>query len=348
MTNSRQSVRSGDRSVNVQVDTLNYGLTYHDAKALFIDLFKENFFKLREEASTIATSRAEEITDAFLGKLADDYPAAIASANDPDFQMALLQVQREYARSGDKELGDILVDMLVDRSAQSGRSLRQLVLKDALDTAPRLTPAEFAILTVLWWVRQVRCFVNSSSELYSAVRQNLLPFADALTTNTAEYRHLESCGCLSIGIGQADIVDVIRQMYQGLFTDGFSMTEESADELLGAGVLVQCLRRPEHLQVLAMQESELDALAKNTGQQQYRQRLGALFSTGIMNTPAVEQELTKNVPEIRPVINVWRSSLMKHSDLTATGIAIGHANWRRATGGREDVEIWLKDPAVRD
>jgi hypothetical protein len=348
MTNSKQHVRSGDQSVNVQVDTLNYGLTYQDAKALFTDLFKENFLKLQEEASTIATSRAEEITDGFLNKLAVNYPAAIANAKDPDFQMALLQVQREYARSGDKELGDILVDILVDRSAQSGRSLRQLVLKDALDTAPRLTPAEFAILTVLWWVRHVRCSVSNPIELSNAIRQSLIPFAGALTTNSAEYRHLESCGCLSVGIGQTDIVDVIRQMYQGIFTDGFPRTEESAGKLLEAGALRQCLRNPEHLQVGVIQEYELDALAKKTGQQQYRQRLGALFNTGIMNTPAVEQELIKNVPAIGPVINIWRSSLMKHSDLTATGIAIGHANWRRATGNHEDVEIWLKDPAVPD
>jgi hypothetical protein len=348
MTSSKQHLRSGDQSVNVQVDSLNYGLTYQDAKALFLDLFKENFLKLQEEASTIATSRAEEITDSFLNKLATDYPAAIANAKDPDFQMALLLVQREYARSGDRELGDVLVDILVDRSAQSGRSLRQLVLKDALDTAPRLTPAEFAILAVIWWVRQVKCSVNSPIELYNALRQNLLPFADALATNTAEYRHLESCGCLSIGIGQADIVEIIRRMYQGLFTDGFSRTEESADELLAAGALMQCLRNPEHLQVGAMQESDLDALAKQTGQQRHRQRLGALFNTGIMNTPVVEQELIRNVPEIGSVINVWRASLMKHSDLTATGIAIGHANWRRATGNREDVEIWLKDPVPRD
>jgi hypothetical protein len=66
---SKQNVRAGDRSLNVQIDTVHYGLSYSDAREMMLDLFKENFPKLQEEAIATVIARSEEITDQFLRKV---------------------------------------------------------------------------------------------------------------------------------------------------------------------------------------------------------------------------------------------------------------------------------------
>jgi hypothetical protein len=338
--NSRQQLRAGDQSLNIQVANVNVGLTYADVRDMVIDLFKENFPKLRKEAAAIAMERAEEITDQFLNKLAETHPEAISNARDPDMQMALLQVQREYARSGDKELGELLVDMLVDRSSQAGRSMRQLVLNEALNAAPRLTVAGINILSVIWLVRNVRHGAGNLRELHDALRRNLAPFAGVQASFT-ELRHLEYAGCVSLGIAQHDIIETTRFTYLGIFTNGFSKYDPDVKGL-PIDILTPCLRNPrKRVQLNALNQQMLDELVTQFDLEDRKQHLATLLSKGAMTLPEVERELLKAIPELRPIVDTWRLSLMKHADLTSVGTAIGHANWRRVTGGTQDIETWL-------
>jgi hypothetical protein len=59
-------------------------------------------------------------------------------------QYAVFTAQREFARSGDDQLGDILVDILVDRTKEPDRSLLQIVLNESLNVAPKLTADQLA------------------------------------------------------------------------------------------------------------------------------------------------------------------------------------------------------------
>lgn len=96
-------------------------MTSSEARAIALDVAKATFYELSSVAKETANIRVEEITDQVIKKLENDYPAGLQKANDPDFQYALFTVQKEYARNGDKDLGDLLVDLLVDRSKQDQR-----------------------------------------------------------------------------------------------------------------------------------------------------------------------------------------------------------------------------------
>ena len=105
------------------VTLINTGLSYSDVREVALDVFRANFFELSGIAKDTARARAEQVTEEFLSKLEKENPNGLGKANDPDFQYALFTVQREYARTGDKDLGDLLVDLLVDRSKQEQLSL---------------------------------------------------------------------------------------------------------------------------------------------------------------------------------------------------------------------------------
>lgn len=144
---SKQVQKGGENSTNIQVEEVNVvqGLTYAEVRQVATDVFKANFYDLAGEAKNIAEARAAQITEDFLAKLQAENPDGFAKAQDPDFQHALFTVQKEHARSGDEDLGSLLVDLLVDRSKQNQRDILQIVLNESLAIAPKLTKG-----IVLW------------------------------------------------------------------------------------------------------------------------------------------------------------------------------------------------------
>ncbi|RYZ80199.1 MAG: hypothetical protein EOP06_25785 [Proteobacteria bacterium] len=54
---SETNLNAGDQSTNNQAQTINYhytGVTYTDAKEIALDVFKNNFLVLKDEAAAIA------------------------------------------------------------------------------------------------------------------------------------------------------------------------------------------------------------------------------------------------------------------------------------------------------
>ena len=116
----------GEKSTNLQGQNVNIynGISYSDAKEIFKDLFSSNFLQLKYEAADLAQARAEEITEKFLDKLNSKSPESISQFKEPAMQDALFTTQKEFAKSGDQDLGDLLVDILIDRVQTKTRNRR--------------------------------------------------------------------------------------------------------------------------------------------------------------------------------------------------------------------------------
>ena len=111
-----QNQESGDNSTNLQGKTIiiNQGLSYADAKEIALDVFKSNFLELSAKAAETAKRRAEELVDNFLNELKQRAPESLNKMEDPGMQYAIFTAQKEYAKTGDKDLSKLLVDILVD------------------------------------------------------------------------------------------------------------------------------------------------------------------------------------------------------------------------------------------
>ena len=152
-----QHQKTGDNSTNIQAEsiTISCGLTYSDVKEIALDVFNTNFLRLSDESYRVALERNAEITEKFLIELEKQNPAGINSAQDPDFQYTLFNLQNAYARCGDAELGDLLVNLLVDRTKQPNRSLLQIVLNESIIVAPKLTQQQLSALSIVFLTRYV-------------------------------------------------------------------------------------------------------------------------------------------------------------------------------------------------
>ncbi|NJK43532.1 MAG: hypothetical protein HC933_04020 [Pleurocapsa sp. SU_196_0] len=151
----RQDV--GDHATALQAGgniTIHHaGMSYTDVRDIALDVFNQNFFRLSESAAATARQRAEEITDRFLGKLQVEYPQGLAKAEDPDFQYALFTLQKQYARTGDADLAELLMNLLSQRAKENGRTMLQIVLNESLEVAAKLTPSQVASLSLIFSLR---------------------------------------------------------------------------------------------------------------------------------------------------------------------------------------------------
>ena len=113
-------------------------------------------------------------------------------------QHALFSAQKEYARTGDKDLESLLVDILVDRAGATERNIKQIVLDEALSVAPKLTSEQMDALTVNFLIVRTVSSINSLEAFNSYLDVYITPFVGTLTTGASCYEHLEYTGCGSI------------------------------------------------------------------------------------------------------------------------------------------------------
>ncbi|WP_159237788.1 LPO_1073/Vpar_1526 family protein [Raoultella terrigena] len=349
MLNKEQSQDVGNHSAAIQaganVTIVSVGVTVSEARQIALDVAKSTFYELTGEAKEIASIRVEEITDKVIKKIEEDFPPGLQKAKDPDFQYALYTVQKEYARNGDKDLGDLLVDLLVDRSKQDKRDILQIVLNESLATAPKLTESHLAALAVIFLCKYTQNYTIGNHQLFGEyLDKHLKPFISKLSKSSAGYQHLEFSGCGSILYGNT-LEKTFGEIYQGQFIKGFEQSE-IADRAISIGInpqfFIPCLNDSTKWQVRANSKDLLEkSLAIHNVNESDCTKILQLFSIGKMSEPEIKEKLISIRPYMADLFDMWSNSPMGNFTLTSVGMAIGHANIKRLIGEFADLSIWI-------
>lgn len=342
-----QKQDGGDESTNLQAQmiTINQGISYSDAKEIAIDVFKNNFLELSKSAFEKAEARASELIDNFIEKIKCEKPESIKSVETPSMQYALFSAQKEYAKTGDKDLGDILVDLLVERADKEERSLIQIVLDESIEVSSKLTNPQFDVLSLVFLLKYTMNHNLGNLEKFkNYILKYLVPFCDNLTQENSCYQHLEYSRCASILVGP-QIGEVFRENYKGLFQKGHTI--EQLNQNLGEysnipDLFIPCLRDQNLIQVKAYNDKFLDDLLESKdiplGD---KSKIKTLFSSNILSDNEIQDYIKSIHPKIEQLVKVWNET-MYQVNLTSVGIALGRANIKRKTNIDIDLKIWIK------
>lgn len=344
----KQIQKFGDDSLNIQAKSINIqtGMTYSDVKEIALDVFKNNFENLSVVAADTAKKRAEEITGQFLSELEKRNYDALSQAQDPDFQYSLFTVQKEYARTGNKNLGDLLVDILVERTKVDQKGLLQIVLNESLAVAPKLTTSQLCALSVIFSLKYTRYLrMISLDTLKDYLAHRLAPFAKDLPKSQASYQHLEFAGCGSSGFVASGISDIFKQQYPGVFSIGFS--KEQFDSEIGKisgseKLLVPCLRDNNLFQLNVTDFEILKKQIKEKGISDSEYPIiESFWKKYLISDEDLRKDLINQNENMATIYDVWENSPMQNMTLTSVGIAIAHAYTRSKTGDSDDLSIWI-------
>ena len=198
----KQRIETGDNSTTVMagrdVNHFNNGITYMEAKAICNDLFQLNFYKLKEAAEAIATKRAEELINGFLQKLAERGLIKPEVFQDPDMQYTLVNAQIAYAKSGDKDVVDLLITLLIERVNQHEDDLSKIILNESLNVINLLTKEHLNILAAIFFMRYVKNHAVNRYEIIDYFNIVLEFIKKCTNTNTEiVFDHLAYSRCIT-------------------------------------------------------------------------------------------------------------------------------------------------------
>ncbi|MER6972809.1 LPO_1073/Vpar_1526 family protein [Nocardioides sp. NPDC000445] len=320
-------------------------MSYDEVKTIALDVFRANFLELQGVAEEVAIGRAEKMTSEFLSRLAAEAPGATANFSDPDVQRTVYAAQREFACSGEEELGQVLIDLLVDRVQQEDRNLRALALNEAILAAPKLTERQRCAIGVVFLLRYARMAViaDASSIIETRFRGALLKLPSIEGLREMDLQHLEYVGVGAVSMGKMSLGELLLWTQTCAFTRGFAEDEmpdalrnfESRDRLV-----MDSYRDPARFQLAVAADEDVDKLLSTVQEQDVRDAITSVRAIGRLSADEVKSEVLAHTPDAATLIDVWESTSLKKLTLTSVGIALGHTYWRRF-GGEEPLSDWL-------
>ncbi|MFB8138136.1 LPO_1073/Vpar_1526 family protein, partial [Streptomyces parvus] len=300
-----------------------------------------NIVKFTEVARETASERANEFTEKLISSLPVE---ALKSLQDPDVQRSLFYAQQEFACSGEKELGELLVKLLANRMQSDDRGVRTLALNEALKTAPKLTSRHFAALSILMICIQTKLGADSIEGLHRALSQVLGPIAKDFQITPADVAYLEYAGCISSNPFDTNLGDAFSRTYPGLFTRGF--TEEWISEGSRSALIPltqECLRDPAMIQFPILPKNDLLKLADQGAFRRHKQEIEHLIGIGLMTAEEIEREISRIDENLAAFPERYNASSLVNSQLTAIGTTLAHTNLKRVVGDYFDAEldVWM-------
>lgn len=346
-------IRGGDNSVNVAAANstlvVNQGISPENARQIALDVFRANCLELRDVAQKVAWQRAEELTDAFLSRLAKEPPEAVAQLADPDMQHVLFVAQREAARAGQAPLSEVLVDLLTKRAKQAERDLLQIVLNESIETASRVTIGQLDALTLIFVLGYTRNLqIRNLEDLKVFFESTISPFALTAASSSAAFQHLEAVRCGSIGITQRNIQQYLTRTYPHCFLKRLPVSEIRKvlndldfDILKSLGLFVisegedeaQIVPAFDILVEEALKKSELSV--SENALKDYYGKLGArAFSD------ADDDKLSRELHGYAD-LKRWYEKQPSHFNLTSVGISLAVANLARKGITDYELKTWI-------
>ncbi len=340
-----QSQSGGMGSTNLQVGTFSVGLSYSDARSLFMDLFEANFAKTRDAAKEIANERAAELREELFEKLEAKGVKDLDAFNQPEKQSALIDAQKAIALSGDEELRGMLADTIVAIAGEPERSLKSIVLQEAIKILPNLTKRQMGVVATSYLVRLVAHHNSPDGRGYfDLVRVGLGNDPDVLNFTEGDFRHIEYCRCGVVELGEVPLHRLFQEEYPGLITKG--LTPEDFVLRMGGnvpkGAAMKCLFDGDRVQPAANSTTVLRGKASALGWGAAQvDELEKILTENLLDDSEFAVWLTAQGQFAGELAHKWATTSLKSLKLTSVGIAIGHT-FATANGLRlNDLSIWL-------
>jgi hypothetical protein len=265
METQNQKVGHSSLAIQSARDTIvSQGIT-PDLMAEIIEAIGRQLPGYAAIAREIVDARLADFKNAILREIAQTEAVNPEAFKDPDFQYTLNRAQHAYARSGNKEIGEILVDLIARRSKIGTRDRRLLTLDAAVETAGTLTNNEFAELWMIFFLRYTS-IVGTAADIEWVSRyleRHLNPFLEEISRELPSYLYIEAQQCGTMSASRWSLSDIVSTKYGGAFSAGFTLKDIELSLEGEANITVikpltrQCFNNPEKVQFDVANEAEL-------------------------------------------------------------------------------------------
>ncbi len=232
--------KSGDNSTNIQAEKIiiKKGLTVEDTKKIVQIIYDNNFPKLQK----IAANEARERVNLFKKELSEKISKKLSfqeinKISEPDIQYALFEAIKTNIRRNDKELRNILTELIIGRIKRDNSDLTKIIYNEAISTVGKLTKNQLKILTLHITVRYVirqNIFSWDDFKDYLKSIESFLDFEDRIV----DFQHLEFCSCISIiDFASIGVLEIFKNNYPSLFEIDKKINQKIKKDQMGSLLL---------------------------------------------------------------------------------------------------------------
>ncbi len=334
-----QRQRGGDNSALLQANNINIGLGVQDVEYISKNMAMEVFSAYSRDAFQVMKERVEVFAQTYIEQLIKDSPKAIENIKDPGVQAAILEAEAAYAKTGDDDLGSLLVDILAQRTVTMERNVVQLALSESINVAQKLTFRQYSSLSLIFLLRHVKFGAQTIKGLHEKWRDNLAPVITEAAVTRTDAQHLVATGCATLHPISTSIPRFALGTYPGFFSLGFEL-DNPAVKKIPAPYFIPCLRDGQKTQVSSVDEELLEAKMKSMGADpDERAMLENLLTANLMSEDDVLREMEETIPGIIDLGEKWQSTSFGQLSLTSVGTVLAHSNILRLTEGRFDAPL---------
>lgn len=202
------------------------GITYTEAQAIALEVFENNSPRLTHRAEAVIEDRMHALNDQIVERIYARNPSDLDRFGDPRILAALVSAQRSFAETGRKDLGDVLCGLVADLAAEPESTRREIILRSAVDCAPRLTRAHFNALCAIFFLRQHLHVLAHFEPLPERLDAEFRPYYGDIPSAAFDYSYMGSteAGRFYGGLG-GSLFKRIHERYANVMYEPFTYVE---------------------------------------------------------------------------------------------------------------------------
>jgi hypothetical protein len=227
MSRQDQEVRGGSLAVQSGRDTvIQQGLSPAQMKEI-MEAIARQLPGYAAIAREVVDQRLRDFEDRVITRFADTSSTRSEAFKDPDFTYVVTRAQNAYARSGDEQVREALVDLIARRSLETNRTRLSLSLDEAVEKAALLTKNEFAELSFIYLIRYTRnVAIRSLDDVAEYLNRYVVPLLPDICETDSSYQYLEAQACAKVvEFGSVSLYQYFRGHYSGLLTKGLDRAQ---------------------------------------------------------------------------------------------------------------------------
>lgn len=224
-----QKIESVNQSTIVQAKgDINFnGITAETAIEICKYVVKGELAVYTQDARVEAEKRLLDISKKTIDRITSLKEDLLYRFKEPAIQMALNETFKNYIASGNEELGENLIDLLIERLRVQERTTEQSIIDEARNIIPKLSSNTVSLLAIMVFSKLIFPY---NKEQYDDLLLKLAPLVEKFKNiNSLDIAHLKQVGC-GYGVSALHVAESLEKDLLSIY-DLFFRYNISLDEL---------------------------------------------------------------------------------------------------------------------
>ncbi|TQK27966.1 LPO_1073/Vpar_1526 family protein [Arthrobacter sp. SLBN-53] len=178
-------------------------------------------------AEKLIDQRMQLVLDSVVQKMRAKDDRLLERFKDPRFLAALSSAEKSFAESGDSQLCEILTGLLTDLAYNDIRSRREIILRESIECAPRLTSRHLNALSVIFRTTKMPYrFSANVAGLLARLNEDFAPYFNDIPTDPIDYSYMGATGAgIYMPATSRSIASIIYDAHRGAMHQPFTLSD---------------------------------------------------------------------------------------------------------------------------